>query len=73
MPITLKGVRPGAVEMIEEESLGRILKQGVATFALQKSPTVQISEEESLSSEVELLLEEFQDISQIPQGLPPPR
>lgn len=33
-PITLRGVRPSPVELIEGESLGRILKQGVAVFVL---------------------------------------
>lgn len=31
------------------------------------------SEEESLSPEIEKLLEEFQDVFQVPQGLTPPR
>lgn len=68
-PITLRGVKPGPVEMIEGESLGR---QGGAAFALQGGATMKISGEEPLNQEIEKILEEFQDVYQV-QGLPPPR
>lgn len=59
--------------MIEGESLGKILKQGVAAFALEDSAAMKIAEEEHFNPKRGKILEEFQDVFQIPQGLPPPR
>lgn len=70
--ITLQGVRPGPLELIEGKELGRILNKGVVAYALQGGDSVLVQEENALQPEIVELLGEYLDIFQMPQGLPPP-
>lgn len=73
--VTFQGVRPGPLELVDGEVLGRIPHQGVVAYALQGTDPVVVDDERvQLTQRLQPYWRSiYQDIFQVSQGLPPQR